>query len=91
MPKFYLIEVGNAENGIGNFADWIVIRRQVLTCVAGIVCYLKIWWSFDEGTWSHCLGTMLILMKLWRFDVTQAKQALYACPLYGSIMEKQAW
>jgi len=31
---------------------------------------------------------MLTLMKIWRFDVTRVDQALYACPLSGSIMEK---
>jgi len=27
--------------------------------------------------------------KLWRFDVARVDQALYACPLYGSIMAKK--
>ena len=31
---------------------------------------------------------MLVLMKIWRFDVTQVDQALYTRPLSGSIIGK---
>jgi len=62
---------------------------KLLTCVAWMVCYLKIWWSFVEVTWSHCFGIMPTLMKLWIFDVARVDQTLYACPLYGSIMGKR--
>ena len=32
------------------------------------------------------VGTMLTLMKIWRFDVSRVDQALYACSLYGLFM-----
>jgi len=31
---------------------------------------------------------MLTLMKIWRFDDARVDQALYACPLFGSITGK---
>jgi len=34
------------------------------------------------------VGTMLTLMKMWRFDVSRVDQALYACSLSGLIMGK---
>jgi len=60
----------------------------LLTYEAWMVCYLKIWWNFVEVTWSHCFGIMPTLKELWRLDVVRVDQALYACPLYGSIIGK---
>jgi len=34
------------------------------------------------------VGTMLTLMKIWRFDVSRVDQALYACSLSRLIMGK---
>jgi len=34
---------------------------------------------------------MPTLMKLWRFDIARVDQALYACPLYRSIMGKRLY
>ena len=34
------------------------------------------------------VGTMLTLMKMWRFDVSRVDQALYACSLSGLFMGK---
>jgi len=34
------------------------------------------------------VGTMLTLMKIWRFDVSRVDQALYACSPSGLIMGK---
>jgi len=34
------------------------------------------------------VGTMLTLMKIWRFDVSCVDQALYVCSLSGLFMEQ---
>jgi len=35
------------------------------------------------------VGTMLTLMKMWRFDISRVDKDLYVCSRSGLIMEKQ--
>jgi len=63
--------------------------HSMLTSEAWMLCFMKIWWSFIELTWSHYFGFMPTLMKLWRFDVIHVEQALNVCPPHGSIIRKE--
>jgi len=66
--------------------------HQLLTCEAKVVCFLKIWWRFNEALLNYLesitIGIKPTLIKERRFDDIYVDQAWNVCSPYSYIIKK---
>ena len=63
------------------------IRGRMLTYEAKVVCFLKIWWRFNEALLNYLEAITIrmkpTLMKIRRFDVIHVDQGWNVCSPHG--------
>ena len=66
--------------------------RNLLTWEAKVVCFLKIWWRFNEALLNYLeaitIGTKPTLMKERRFNDMHVDQGWNVCSPHGYIIKK---
>jgi len=68
------------------------IRGRLLTWEAKVVCFLKIWWRFNEALLNYLeaitIGMKPTLMKERRFDDIHVDQGWNLCSPHSYIIKK---
>ena len=75
-----------------SFSKTPLIKLGVLTCEVKVVCFLKIWWRFNEALLSYLevitIGMKPTLMKERRFDGIHVDQGRNVCSPHSYIIKK---
>jgi len=70
----------------------VILYHKLLTCKAKVVCFLKIWWIFNEALLNYLeaiiIGMKPTLMKERRFDGIHVDQGWNVCSPHSYIIKK---